>query len=116
MVKNVPEYVAARRVLLDALTALDSHRNNLVLVGAQAIYHHTGGANAINVPLMTTDADLAVNTADLADVPEIGETLRAAGFSPGSNPGHWIALSDVAVDLMVVPHQSGCLLYTSRCV
>ncbi len=44
-----PEYVAARRVLLDALTALDGHLDNLVLVGAQAVYHHSGSAD-LNVP------------------------------------------------------------------
>lgn len=108
-----PEYVAARRVLLDALDALKIHLDNLVLVGVQAVYHHTGDAD-LNVPLMTTDADLAINTEALSDVPEIGETLRAAGFAPGQNPGHWVALSNVAVDLMVVPHQSGTTRATAR--
>lgn len=106
MNEPAPEYVAARRILLDALDALDEHRDNLVLVGAQAVYHHTGAAD-LNVPLMTTDADLAINADGLADVPEIGDVLRSAGFTPGPNPGHWVAVSDVAVDLMVVPHQSG---------
>lgn len=32
-----PEYVSARRVLLDALTALEGHLDSLVLVGAQAV-------------------------------------------------------------------------------
>ncbi len=63
-----PEYVAARRVLMDALDALEGHRDNLVLVGAQAVYHHTGDAE-LNVPVMTTDADLAIDTAGLADAP-----------------------------------------------
>ena len=100
-----PEYVAARRVLLDALEALTYHLPSLILVGAQAVYHHTGDAD-LNVPLMTTDADLAIDTRGLADVPEIGSLLRGAGFVPGPNPGRWVAASDVAVDLMVVPHQS----------
>ncbi|MFC7621287.1 hypothetical protein [Microlunatus sp. GCM10028923] len=106
MDEPAPEYVAARKVLLHALSALDSHLSSLVLVGAQAVYHHTG-ATDLNVPLMTTDADLAVDTRQLADAPEIGSQLRAAGFRPGANPGHWVALSDVAIDLMVVPHQAG---------
>lgn len=106
MDEPAPEYVAARSVLLQALAALDSHLSSLVLVGAQAVYHHTG-ATDLNVPLMTTDADLAVDTRQLADSPEIGSQLRAAGFRPGTNPGHWVALSDVAIDLMVVPHQAG---------
>ncbi len=100
-----PEYVAARRVLLDALEALTDHLPSLVLVGAQAVYHHTGDAD-LNVPLMTTDADLAIDTRGLADAPEIGAVLRGAGFVAGPNPGHWVAASDVAVDLMVVPHQA----------
>ncbi len=101
-----PEYVAARRVLLDALAALEGHLDNLVLVGAQAVYHHVGGAD-LNIPLMTTDGDLAINTRELAEVPEIGTVLRRAGFEPGPDPGHWVAVTDVAVDLMVVPHQAG---------
>lgn len=108
-----PEYLSARRVLLDALEALEEHLDNLVLVGAQAVYHHTGDAD-LNIPLMTTDGDLALNTHDLADVPEIGAVLREAGFTPGPNPGHWVALSDVAVDLMVAPHQAGTTKATAR--
>lgn len=107
------EYVAARRVLLDALDALGKHRDSLVLVGAQAVYHHTGHAD-LNVPLMTTDADLAIDVAGLAQAPEVGGVLRAAGFTPGPNPGHWVAASDVAVDLMVVPHQAGTTKATAR--
>lgn len=41
MPEVAPEYIAARRVLLDALTALEDHLDNLILVGAQAVYHHT---------------------------------------------------------------------------
>lgn len=32
---------------------------------------------------------------------------RAAGFAPGPHPGHWVDAREVAVDLMVVPHQAG---------
>lgn len=39
-----PLYVLARRVLLDALEALRPHKNALILVGAQAVYLHTGPA------------------------------------------------------------------------
>lgn len=108
-----PEYVAARRVLLDALTALRPHLHNLVLVGAQAVYHHTG-SSGINVALMTTDGDLAINTDGLAAAPEIGTALRVAGFTAGSNPGHWLSVSDVAIDLMVVPHQAGTARASAR--
>ena len=44
----------------------------------------------------------------------LGTVLREAGFSPGPNPGHWVAVSDVAVDLMVVPHQAGTTKATAR--
>lgn len=108
-----PEYVIARRVLLDALTALEDHLDNLILVGAQAVYHHTDDAD-LNVPLLTTDADLAINARGLADVPEIGGVLRSVGFAPGPNPGHWVNAADVAVDLMVVPHQSGTSRLSAR--
>jgi hypothetical protein len=36
-----PITIVARRVLLDALDALEEHREGLVLVGAQAIYRYT---------------------------------------------------------------------------
>lgn len=37
--------VAARGVLLDTLEALAAHRDALVVIGAQAIYLHTGEAD-----------------------------------------------------------------------
>jgi hypothetical protein len=37
-----PLYVAARRVLLDALEAIKPHLSALVLVGAQAVYLAAG--------------------------------------------------------------------------
>jgi hypothetical protein len=102
----VPEYVAARRVLLDALTALNQHLNNLILVGSQAVYLHTG-EGTLSVPPMTTDADLALNTQQLSPTPEIARTLMDADFAPGRNPGQWMGTGDVEIDIMVVPHQAG---------
>jgi len=93
-------------VLLDALTVLTPHMNNLVLIGAQAVYHHTG-EGSLNVAIMTTDADIALETNDLAPNPEIGKALLDAGFYLGQNPGRWIGRYDVGIDLMVAPHQSG---------
>lgn len=51
MIAPLPqEYVAARRVLLDALTALAAHRDQIILVGAQAVYHHAGTGDLNVVP------------------------------------------------------------------
>lgn len=110
---TAPEYVAARQVLLDALDALHDHLDNLILVGAQAVYLHTG-QGTLAVPPMTTDADLALNTAHLADSPEIAQTLVDSGFSPFGNPGHWLGSMDVAIDIMVVPYQAGTTSATAR--
>ena len=41
-----PRYVLARSVLLDALEALGEQRSALIVVGAQAVYLHTGPAYA----------------------------------------------------------------------
>lgn len=49
-----PRSVVARSVLLDALEALGAQREAVVLVGAQAIYMHTG-ALELAVAEFTTD-------------------------------------------------------------
>ncbi len=48
-------YVAARRVLLDALHVLEPHLHAITLVGAQAIYLRAGEAD-LGVPPFTADA------------------------------------------------------------
>ncbi len=50
-----PLYVQARRVLLDATDALAEQLDAIVLVGAQAIYLHTGDAD-LAVDLMVPDS------------------------------------------------------------
>ena len=94
------EYVLARRVLLDALDALGGHRDACVLVGAQAVYFHTGPSD-IAVPEHTTDADLAIDPRILEASPLLGPTLIAAGFRASGRPGTWLGNEDVEVDLMV---------------
>ncbi len=42
------------------------------------------------------------------------DALADAGFTPGQNPGHWVAISRVTVDLMVVPHQAGTSKASAR--
>jgi hypothetical protein len=58
------EYVEARRALLDALTALRSHANAFILIGAQAVYLRTAGRLPGYQPY-TTDADLALDPSRL---------------------------------------------------
>jgi len=84
-------YVMARSVLLDALEALGSHRDAIVLVGAQAVYLRVGEADLAVAPF-TTDGDLAVDPAVLAQIPPLEEALMAAGFLPKSKDsvGVWI--------------------------
>lgn len=101
-----PEYVAARAVLLDALDALDEHLPTIIVVGAQAVYLHTGAGDFVEPP-MTTDGDLALNTESLQASPEITAAMAAAGFNQGVNPGRWTGRGEVAVDIMVAPFQSG---------
>lgn len=113
MTEPAYEYIQARRTLLDALDALASHRDSLVLIGAQAVYLHTG-STGLSVPPMTTDADLALNTDLLADDPEIATLLHAAGFENKQQPGHWENPQGIALDLMVAPHQSNRASATAR--
>jgi hypothetical protein len=108
-----PEYVAARSVLLDALQALDDHLSAIVVVGAQAVYLHTGSGDFVESPT-TTDGDLALNVALLGAEPEITTALGNAKFKPGKNPGSWLGKGGVAVDIMVVPSQSGRTKKTAR--
>lgn len=95
-----PLYVRARAALIDAVEALDAHRDALVLVGAQAIYLHTGDAD-LAVAEYTTDADFTVAPADLADAPLLADLLGAAGFTPREHPGGWLSPDGIYVDVMV---------------
>jgi len=102
-------YVLARRVLLDALEALGEHRNATILVGAQAVYLHTGDAE-LGVAEYTTDADLVLDPGRLSDIPPIEQALENAGFQTSEGSiGIWRTRRrtstardvDVQVDLLV---------------
>ena len=103
-------YVLARRVLLDALQAIGSHREAVVLVGAQAIYQHVGEGDLAVAPY-TTDADLAIDPDMLKEIPPLELLLSNAGFEPKASEtvGVWITYrptiqnpkTPVAVDLLV---------------
>lgn len=108
-----PRYIVARTVLLDALEALGEQRDAAIVVGAQAIYLHTGTID-LAVPEFTVDADLTIDAALLHEAPEIESAMRAAHFERGNRVGAWIVSRDVAgvrmnveVDLMVPEAVSG---------
>ncbi len=98
--------VFARRVLLDALEALVDHHDALILVGAQAIYIHTG-AVSVALPETTKDSDLAIDRRQLADNPLLEEAMSRAGFQLGKDPGSWRGAMGVPVDLMIPESMSG---------
>jgi hypothetical protein len=84
------EYIEARRVLLDVLSALHEQLDAVVLVGAQAVYLRTAGRLPTYQPF-TTDADIVVDPGRLTDQPSLGATMTAAGFVLTDEPGIWDA-------------------------
>ncbi|MGH9304535.1 MAG: GSU2403 family nucleotidyltransferase fold protein [Acidimicrobiales bacterium] len=103
-----PEYVAARTVLLDALEALESQRDAVIVVGAQAVYLRTGDAGITGIAPYTTDADVVLAPARLADQPLIEDVLGRADFEQRGDPGVWWKTvdiegtpTDIEVDVMV---------------
>lgn len=95
-----PAYVRARSILLDALEALSDHSRGLVLVGAHAVYLHTGNAG-MAVAEYTTDADLAIDPDLITPEPRFDELLRAHGFERGRDLGRWQGRNRLFVDLLV---------------
>jgi hypothetical protein len=88
-VTYAPITIAARRTLLTALDALESHRDGVVLVGAQAIHLYTGDTD-VAIATRTKDGDLALVPSRLAPAPTLDEAMTASGFThdPGSQqPG-----------------------------
>ena len=110
-----PLYVAARRVLLDALDALVNHRDAIVLAGAQAVYVRTGAADLdASVSPYTSDADLAIDPRLLGPDPRLEDAMRTAGFhlllqpNGRTEPGIWTTTAivndaevQIPVDLLV---------------
>jgi hypothetical protein len=95
-----PHYVLARRALLDGLDALAPHLDSIVVVGAQAVYVHTGPAD-LPVAEFTTDADVAIGPEVLADEPSIQTLLEDRGFELQDDPGTWKTSDGIQVDLLV---------------
>jgi hypothetical protein len=98
-----PRYVAARRVLLDALQALASHRRAVIVAGAQAVYLRTGDGE-IGIAPYTTDGDLAIDPSQLGDEPALDVVMRAAHFTPSpTEPGIWLATAAVEGVELTIP-------------
>lgn len=95
-----PAYVLARTALLDAAEALAPHLDAVVLVGAQAIYLHTGEAD-LAVAASTTDADFSVEPRTLGNSPLLDALLTQRGFTPRQHPGGWLSTGGVYLDIMV---------------
>ena len=95
--------VRARSALLDALEALAEHRESVIVIGAQAIYLHTGGM-AVALPEMTKDSDLAIDPRALGKEPLVEAAMAAANFElrrDRPQPGTWVNAGGIPVDLMV---------------
>lgn len=108
---NADRYAEARRALLDALEALGPHANDVVVIGAQAVYLHTGAADVAIAPF-TVDGDLAIDPRGLQPEPLIEEAMTSAGFQldqTKQQPGAWISPTGIAVDLMVPEAVAGAV-------
>jgi hypothetical protein len=89
--------VAARSALLDALIALGEHAEEVTLIGAQAIYLHTGAAD-VALAETTKDSDLVLDPRHLADDPLLEEAIAGAGFHQNlekPQPGAWLSPTGV---------------------
>lgn len=101
--------VEARAALLDAVAALEAHRESVILIGAQAIYLHTGHVT-FAIAEATKDSDLAIDARALDEDPLLEEAMTRAGFvlNPVSRqPGAWMSPKGIPVDLMVPENLAG---------
>lgn len=101
--------VEARTALLDAIAALEAHKDSVILIGAQAIYLRTGSAT-FALAEATKDSDLAIDARTLGEDPLLEEAMTNAGFilNPVSQqPGAWMSPNGIPVDLMVPENLAG---------
>lgn len=92
--------VRARSALIDAAEALAEHRDSLVLIGAQAVYLHTGSLD-VALAEATKDSDVALDPRLVADEPLLDDAMISAGFYRSDQPGTWLNRDGIPVDLMV---------------
>ncbi|MEV4551037.1 hypothetical protein [Nonomuraea wenchangensis] len=80
--------VRSRSALLDALAALDAHRDAVIVIGAQAVYLRTV-RSPVALAETTKDSDLVLDPRVLEDDPLLERCMGEAGFyhdPVGDNP------------------------------
>ncbi|GGL15915.1 hypothetical protein Sme01_21020 [Sphaerisporangium melleum] len=95
--------VRSRFALLDALSALDAHRDAVIVIGAQAVYLRTM-RSPVALAETTKDSDLALDPRVLEDEPLLERSMSRAGFyrdPADGQPGAWLNAEGIPVDLMV---------------
>ena len=101
--------VTSRAALLDALVALEVHRDAVIVIGAQAVYLRTAAA-PVALAEATKDSDLAVDPRELGEDPLLEDAMTRAGFYPNAEtrqPGAWMSPTGIPVDLMVPESLTG---------
>jgi hypothetical protein len=101
--------ILTRKALLDALEALADQLDALIVIGAQALYLHTGDAG-VAIPEETKDADIGIDRERLRDDPRIEQAIERAGFHKDlqrPQPGSWLSPDGIPVDLMVPEAMAG---------
>ncbi|MFC5749425.1 GSU2403 family nucleotidyltransferase fold protein [Actinomadura rugatobispora] len=107
--------VRSRSALLDALEALEAHRDAVIVIGAQAVYLRTA-RSPVALAEATKDSDLALDPRELDDDPRVEEAMSRAGFRPSDDgqPGAWRNPEGIPVDLMVPEALAGAGGRTAR--
>jgi len=108
--------IRARSALLDALDALDEHRDSVVVIGAQAVYLRTASVR-VAVAEATKDSDLAIDPRTLDDHPLIEDAMKRGRFVRDvtkNQPGAWLNADGIPVDLMVPEQLAGSGGKTAR--
>lgn len=82
-----PRYVAARRILLDALAALAPHGARSSSLARKPFTSAPEALTWTRSSPFTTDGDLAVNPGLLGDDPQLEAAMTEAGFHLKLQPG-----------------------------
>jgi hypothetical protein len=107
--------VEARAALLDAVAALEVHKDSVILIGAQAIYLRTGNAT-FALAEATKDSDLAIDPRKLGEDPRLEEAMTDAGFiQPGQPAARCLDVAQRDTRRPDGPRASRWLRQTARC-